>query len=111
MSGPFIEIKGLTVSYDKKTVLTNIYTQIDSGHAYGIIGPNGAGKSTLFKAILGLVEYNQGQILVYGKPVEASRKKIAYIPQKDNFDWDFPATVIDIVLMGRYPHKKLFQKL
>lgn len=111
MTTPLIEIKGLSVAYDKKTVLTNIYTQIEAGHAYGIIGPNGAGKSTLFKAILGLVDAQQGQILVYGKPVEESRKKIAYIPQKDNFDWDFPATVNDIVLMGRYPHKKLFQKL
>lgn len=111
MEQPLIEIQGLSVSYEKKTVLTNIYTHIESGHAYGIIGPNGAGKSTFFKAILGLVDISQGQILMYGRPVEESRKKIAYIPQKDNFDWDFPATVIDIVLMGRYPHKKLFQKL
>ncbi|MFZ1702838.1 MAG: metal ABC transporter ATP-binding protein [Saprospiraceae bacterium] len=111
MNTPIIEIKGLNVSYDKKNVLTNIYLQIEEANTYGVVGPNGAGKSTLFKAILGLVQYHQGDITVYGQPVENVRKRMAYIPQKDNFDWDFPATVLDIVLMGRYPHKKLFQKL
>jgi ABC-type Mn2+/Zn2+ transport system ATPase subunit len=106
-----IDIKGLNVSYDKKNVLNNVYANIEKGYSYGVIGPNGAGKSTFFKAILGLVEYSQGDITVFGEDVEKVRKKLAYIPQKDNFDWDFPATVEDIVLMGRYPHKNIFQKL
>jgi ABC-type Mn2+/Zn2+ transport system ATPase subunit len=111
MNPHIIEVKGLNVSYDKKNVLTNVYLNIEAGHAYGIIGPNGAGKSTLFKAILGLVEPSHGSVTVYGGKIENARKKIAYIPQKDLFDQDFPATVFDIVLMGRYPHKKIFQKI
>lgn len=106
-----ISIKGLSVSYDKKIVLTNVYLDIEAGKVYGVIGPNGAGKSTLFKAILGLVDLNAGKILINGQPVEAQRKNIVYVPQKDEVDWQFPATVMDIVMMGRYPHKKLFQRM
>lgn len=106
-----ISIKGLSVSYDRKIVLTNIFLDIEAGNVYGIIGPNGAGKSTLFKAILGLVDINSGGVLINGEPIESQRKNVVYIPQKDEVDWQFPATVMDIVLMGRYPHKKLFQRL
>jgi len=111
MQNTIIKIKGLGVSYDKKSVLTNIYVNIDSANIYGVIGPNGAGKSTLFKSIMGLIPISQGEILIYDKPIKEVRKSIAYIPQKDNFDWDFPATVLDIVLMGRYPHKKILQRI
>jgi ABC-type Mn2+/Zn2+ transport system ATPase subunit len=108
---PIISIKGLSVSYERTRVLTNIYLEIEPGHIYGIIGPNGAGKSTLFKAVLGLVETNSGSATIEGKPVETIRKKIVYVPQKSDVDWSFPATVFDIVLMGRYPHKKIFQRI
>jgi ABC-type Mn2+/Zn2+ transport system ATPase subunit len=106
-----ISIKGLSVSYDKKIVLTNIFLELEPGNVYGVIGPNGAGKSTLFKAILGLVDLNAGHITVDGQPIAEQRKNIVYVPQRDDVDWDFPATVLDIVLMGRYPHKKLLQRL
>jgi ABC-type Mn2+/Zn2+ transport system ATPase subunit len=106
-----ISIKGLSVSYDKKLALTNIFLEISGGNICGVLGPNGAGKSTLFKAILGLIPTGAGQILINGQPIQKQRKTIAYVPQKDDVDWQFPATVMDIVLMGRYPHKKLFQKL
>lgn len=106
-----IEIKGLSVSYGLKRILTNVYLTVEPGHVYGLIGPNGAGKSTLFKSILGLVEINAGNIKVYGGDVGLSRSKIAYVPQRDDIDWDFPATVMDVVLMGRYPHKGLLQRL
>ena len=106
-----ISIKGLSVSYDKKLVLTNIYLDVEAGKVHGVIGPNGAGKSTLFKAILGLVEMNAGKILLHGKPIEEQRTNVVYVPQRDDVDWQFPATVMDVVLMGRYPHKKLFQSL
>ncbi len=111
MPNPVITIKGLSVSYGRKRVLTNIFMDIEPGHVYGILGPNGAGKSTLFKAILGLLEPNAGAILVKGKPVEEHRKEVVYVPQKSDVDWTFPATVFDIVLMGRYPHKKLLQRM
>lgn len=106
-----ISIKGLSVSYDKKRVLTNIYLDIHAGNVYGVIGPNGAGKSTLFKAILGLLEPDSGEILINGAPIQKQRKQVVYVPQKDDVDWQFPATVMDVVMMGRYPHKGVFQKL
>lgn len=111
MSESTISVKGLSVSYDKKRVLTNIYLEINPGKIYGVIGPNGAGKSTLFKAILGLIETNTGTILVNGDVIKTQRKKMVYVPQKTDVDWNFPATVFDIVLMGRYPHKKIFSRI
>ncbi len=106
-----ISIKGLSVSYDRKVVLSNIFLEIESGQVIGIIGPNGAGKSTLFKAILGLIHSNTGQVLIQGQAIEQQRKAIVYVPQRDDVDWNFPATVLDVVLMGRYPHKKLFSRV
>jgi ABC-type Mn2+/Zn2+ transport system ATPase subunit len=106
-----IEIKGLSVSYERKRVLSNIFMAIESGHIYGVIGPNGAGKSTLFKSILNIIQSNTGTIQVFGEEFSKVRKNVAYVPQKDEVDWSFPATVMDIVLMGRYPHKKLLQRI
>ena len=106
-----IEVKGLTVSYERKIALSNIYLDIESEYIYGVIGPNGAGKSTLFKAILGLIEPDTGVIKIQGSSIDDKKIEMAYIPQKNEIDWDFPATVMDIVLMGRYPYKKLFQRL
>ena len=106
-----ISVKGLSVSYERKRVLTNIHIEVEKGKVYGVIGPNGAGKSTLFKSILGMIDINTGYIEVLSKNVEEIRKKIAYVPQRDEVDWDFPATVEDIVLMGRYPHKKILERI
>ncbi|MEM6700625.1 MAG: metal ABC transporter ATP-binding protein, partial [Bacteroidota bacterium] len=106
-----ISIKGLSVSYDQKRVLTNIYLEIEAGHIYGVIGPNGAGKSTLFKAILGLTEIDSGKVEVEGASIKDKRKTVVYVPQKNDLDWTFPTTVFDVVMMGRYPHKRVFQRL
>jgi len=111
MTKPTIHIAGLSVSYEKKRVLTAIYLDIEPGVVVGVVGPNGAGKSTLFKALLGLIEVNAGTVEVLGKPVQEVRKELAYVPQKDNVDWSFPATVLDIAMMGRYPHKTVFQRI
>jgi ABC-type Mn2+/Zn2+ transport system ATPase subunit len=110
MSHPII-VEGLSVSYDKKRVLSNVYLRVEEGKLIGVLGPNGAGKSTLFKAILGLIENNSGTISIYGKDIKESRKRIAYVPQRDEVDWTFPATVKDIVLMGRFPAKTIWQKM
>ncbi|PSR11915.1 MAG: manganese ABC transporter ATP-binding protein [Bacteroidetes bacterium] len=106
-----ITIEDLSVSYERKRVLSNVYLRVQTGHVYGVLGPNGAGKSTLFKAILGLVEVANGEIFVNGLPSSAQRKEVVYVPQKGEVDWTFPATVYDVVLMGRYPHKKVFSRL
>ena len=105
-----LEIKGLTISYGRKIILTNLYLQLIPGKLYGLIGPNGAGKSTLVKAILNLIPIESGSITYDDKPVNHFKNLIAYIPQKEDIDWNFPATVKDIVLLGRYPHKKVFEK-
>ncbi len=110
MNNP-ISIEGLSVSYDRKRVLSNIYLEVEKGNTYGVVGPNGAGKSTLFKSILELIDVNAGEIRLFGQKIKEVRKRIAYVPQKDDVDWKFPALVNDIVLMGRYPHKKVFSWL
>ncbi len=106
-----INIKGLSVSYDKKRVLSNVYLSIEEGKLIGVLGPNGAGKSTLFKAILGLIDNISGSVEIFGKDIKESRQRIAYVPQRDEVDWTFPATVRDIVLMGRFPGKSLWQRM
>lgn len=106
-----ISVEDLSVSYERKRVLSNIYLHLEPGHIYGVLGPNGAGKSTLFKAILGLLDIASGEVKVTGLPIEAVRKELVYVPQKSEVDWSFPATVYDVVLMGRYPHKKVFSRL
>ena len=108
---PVISIEDLSVSYDRKRVLSNIFLQIEAGHRYGILGPNGSGKSTLLKSILGLLDDYHGKVSVMGKPVNEVRKWIVYVPQRSEIDFSFPATVRDVVLMGRYPHKKVFQRI
>lgn len=106
-----VSVSGLSVSFGKKRVLANVHVEIEAGRVYGILGPNGAGKSTLFKAILGLIPLDSGTIRLFGDDPDTHRKELAYIPQKDEVDWDFPATVMDIVLMGRYPHKGLVSRI
>jgi manganese/zinc/iron transport system ATP- binding protein len=101
-SEPALEVHDLTVSYQRKPVLWNVDLAVPSGKLVGILGPNGAGKSTLIKAVMGLIPLSSGWVQVFGKPVEAQRDKVAYVPQRESVDWTFPVTAIDVVLMGRY---------
>lgn len=102
MNEPVIAINNLTVSYHQRPVLRGVTAHIPSGSVTGIVGPNGAGKSTLMKAVLGLIPFDTGEITVGGKPVQQQRDRIAYIPQNERIDWDFPVVVRDVVMMGRY---------
>lgn len=106
-----IDVRGVSVSYEKKRVLTNIFLKIEKGGLYGVVGPNGAGKSTLFKSILGLIDTNSGEVEIMNRPIEEIRPRVAYVPQKDDVDWSFPATVLDVVIQGRYPYKKLTENI
>ena len=106
-----ISVADLSVSYDRKRVLSNIFLEIERGHRYGILGPNGSGKSTLLKAMLGLIDDYTGTIDIMGEQVSDVRRRLVYVPQRSEIDFTFPATVHDVVLMGRYPHKRVFQRL
>ncbi len=99
-----LEVKNLTISYQKKTAIKGINLEIENGSIIGIVGPNGAGKSTLMKGILGMIPKDTGEIKAFGKPVKESLKRISYIPQKEIIDWDFPVNVEEVVMMGRYAH-------
>lgn len=102
---PALELHDLGVAYHQKPVLYGIDLEVPRGELVGIIGPNGAGKSTLIKAIMGLVEVGTGWAKVFGEEYEHSprtKKKVAYVPQRESVDWDFPVNVMDVVLMGRY---------
>jgi len=96
-----LEVKNLTVSYGNKTVLRNVTFALPAGTSTSIVGPNGAGKSTLLNACLDMIEKDSGEILVFGKPFDPKQGLLAYIPQKEAIDWDFPVRVQDVVLMGR----------
>ena len=105
-----LEADGLSVHYDKQPVLWDISLQVPSGKIIGIVGPNGAGKSTLLKTALNIVKPLSGSIRFYGKPFSKMKKKIAYVPQREMVDWDFPITLLEVVLMGRYGKLKMFQR-
>jgi manganese/zinc/iron transport system ATP- binding protein len=97
-----LEINDLTVSYKDKPVLWDIDLEIPQGALVGIVGPNGAGKTTLIKSILGLLKPVAGSAKILGLEIDQGIKKIAYVPQRGSVDWDFPATVFDVVQMGTY---------
>ena len=109
-----VEVEDMTVAYDERPVLWDVDMQIPKGSLAAIVGPNGAGKSTLIKAILGLLTKISGSVKFYldGR-LAVSRddfKRIAYVPQSGSVDWDFPTTVLDVVLMGRYGHLGWFKR-
>ncbi|NLA92085.1 MAG: ABC transporter ATP-binding protein, partial [Spirochaetales bacterium] len=97
-----IEVEDLTVAYHHNPVLWDIDLQIETGAITAIVGPNGAGKSTLLKAILKLVPISSGSISFFGRTLKEMRREVAYVPQRSEVDWDFPTTVLDVVMMGSY---------
>ena len=97
-----LSIRDVTVAYHRKPVLWDINFNAPKGKLIGIIGPNGAGKSTLLKAVLELIPRISGQILIYGKPYVKQRSLVAYVPQRESIDWDFPVNALDVVMMGLY---------
>ena len=97
-----LAVHDLTVAYHRKPVLWDVELNIPEGTLSGIVGPNGAGKSTLLKACLELIPKTSGEALIYGKSYETQRDLIAYVPQRESVDWDFPVSALDVVIMGTY---------
>jgi manganese/zinc/iron transport system ATP- binding protein len=107
---PALEVHDLTVAFDRKPVLWNIDLTIPQGKIVGIVGPNGAGKSTLIKAVMGILSLSSGYTRLFDQPINDVRHRISYVPQRESVDWDFPASVMDVVLMGRYSKIGLFKR-
>jgi manganese/zinc/iron transport system ATP- binding protein len=110
VAAPPIEVHNLTVAYGRRPVLWDIDFTAPEGKLVALVGPNGAGKSTLIKAIMGLLPLSSGWVQVYGKPVGEQRGLLAYVPQRESVDWDFPTDALDVVLMGRFGKLRLFQR-
>lgn len=110
MNAP-ITIKNLTVAYGNFVALNNVSFELESGKLIGIVGPNGSGKSTLLKAILDLTPSHSDEVLFFGKPLDDAKNQLAYVPQRETVDWNFPISVEEVVAMGRLNPKKLIQRL
>ena len=99
-----IEIKNLTVAYGENIALENFNLDVEVGSLVALVGPNGAGKSTLIKTILKFLKQITGEIKI-------SKKSLAYVPQRNSVDWDFPTTLFDVVEMGCYGRVGLFKRV
>jgi ABC-type Mn2+/Zn2+ transport system ATPase subunit len=112
MSGmnPVLHVSNLFVSYHGNDAIQNVSFSVKSGKLVGVIGPNGAGKSTLLKALLNLIPKDKGEVLFCGKSFVDIRKSVAYLPQRNHIDWDFPINVLDTVMIGTYPGLGFFKK-
>jgi zinc/manganese transport system ATP-binding protein len=93
----------VTCGYHRQPVFRDVTLTFHAGQLTGLVGPTGSGKTTLLKALLGLVRPQHGEVCVFGKPVtRATRARIGYVPQLETFDWQFPVTAEQVVLMGAY---------
>lgn len=106
-----LSVRDVTVAYQRKPVLLNVTLDIPQGALVGLVGPNGAGKSTLLKAVVDMVPRISGLVRIFGQPYPYSRGRLAYVPQRESVDWDFPATALDVVLMGTYGRLGWFRRV
>lgn len=104
MSEPVVDVRGVSVRYGAVQALDDVSLELQPGRIVGLLGVNGSGKSSLFGAIMGTVPIAAGRIRLFGGEPAAARKRalVSYVPQAEAVDWDFPLTVRDVVLMGRY---------
>ena len=100
-SSPLL-VENLNVAYSGKHVLSQVSYQAPERGLIAVIGPNGAGKTTFLKSLLGLVPKQSGRVLIFGEPFSRQYRRIAYVPQRESVDWDFPISVLEVVMMGLY---------
>jgi manganese/zinc/iron transport system ATP- binding protein len=96
----------VTVAHGRQVILSHINADIPRGEVVSIVGANGTGKSTLLKSIAGLLPLVAGEIRLFGEPIDRARRRVAYVPQREEVDWSFPVSVRDVVTMGRYPQRR-----
>ncbi len=108
---PSLELRRLTVSYSGRPAVWDLSASFPRGAVSAVVGPNGSGKSTLLKAALGLVPVESGQVMLLGAPLREARRRVAYVPQREDVDFDFPVTVREVVEMGRYPARGWVRRL
>lgn len=111
MSNTIIKVEDMAMAYMDTPVLWDIDVDFIEGSRTAIIGPNGAGKSTMLKGVMGLMKPLTGSALFWGKKYEEVRERVAYVPQAESVNWDFPITVLDVVMMGQYGNKGVFYRL
>jgi ABC-type Mn2+/Zn2+ transport system ATPase subunit len=105
-----LDVENISVAYNGTPVLRGVTFQIPHGARVAVVGPNGAGKSTLFKTLVGLLPLREGRIFIHGLPLGHHLDCVAYVPQREEVDWRFPVTVMDVVLMGRYGRLKWLER-
>jgi ABC-type Mn2+/Zn2+ transport system ATPase subunit len=108
---PAIRLTNVAAGYDGQLVLRDVDLEIEAGSLTSVVGPNGAGKSTLLKVIAGLLRPRTGAAIVLGASPGEEAKRIAYVPQAELVDWQFPVSVSDVVSMGRYARLPLMRPL
>lgn len=112
MIGPSVSVDHVTVRYGSVTALDDVDIRLRPGLVHGLIGTNGSGKSTLFRTLMGLVRPDSGTVTFGGSSVATARRKgtIAYVPQAEGVDWDFPISVREVVMTGRYGHQNFLRR-
>lgn len=105
-----LKVESLAVNYRGVVAIENISFSLTEGEIISLIGPNGAGKSSLIKAILGLIPIVQGNVTFNARALTHQLRKVAYIPQRAQIDWDYPITVEKVVMMARIRHTPLFAR-
>jgi manganese/iron transport system ATP-binding protein len=109
-AAPALHIHDLRVAYDRDVVLSDVHVRVAPGDSVALIGPNGSGKSTLIKAVLGQAPVIDGYVEILGRPASEMRDQVAYVPQHDRLDPQFPVTVAQVALMGRYRRVGWFRR-
>ncbi|MFX1756931.1 metal ABC transporter ATP-binding protein [Rhodococcus sp. As11] len=112
LDAPALFVDDLTVRYDTVPALQDVTLKLAQGRVCGLVGTNGSGKSTLFKTIMGLVRPTSGRVAIGGATTAAARRRtqVAYVPQSEAVDWNFPIGVRDVVMTGRYGHQGFLRR-
>ena len=113
MSNHLLELENVSIVYPNGLkAIEDVSVSLSAGSICGLVGMNGAGKSTLFKAIMGFLKPTNGNVKIAGMPIHHALKQnlVAYVPQSEDVDWDFPILVKDVVMMGRYGHMNFMRR-